>query len=511
MRCQGGHLGSVSNPFRGWTASWTFVSAFYLFLSLVSSIAVNVPGKHPTARTSKPSSVLRRPRRSIRSSRAGFTKYIVSYCPRFAGIDIHQYFFLAVSKWPLFTYDALAASTSTGTTGNEVADNLPDTIFPTPGSSATYLVPEPFAPSPPLKLSATDLAPEPSTPLLTIEPFAMYLAPEPPTPFPTPELSATYLTPNPFTFFPMPELSTTYLASEPSVLPLWPEAPSIPKSTVPTNQSGAIPNQSDATQLVVAIDDLDLTHARPDTTPIQPILTSDQLNAQLPVATTMSVLPRVNTGHPASIPDPARPSSRPVYTPPVTPRHTHSHTTTRPLSPGHEGMPNPGSTPPPNILVGVTDEPMWMKKKRTLNYFRETFKLGDLPSVIRHWYELEGLLGFKDAVSALERIITRLLMTSRPWQDFQRPNAHQSSPYFTSMPTITGGTITLKSRPLVIRSKGGGQKSVLVQRRVFDSGVPQGSIPSLSSCRGGARYSKMNQSNNRLTASVHSRILIASC
>ena len=54
---------------------------------------------------------------------------------------------------------------------------------------------------------------------------------------------------------------------------------------------------------------------------------------------------------------------------------------------------------PTSVLVGVTDEPAWMKKRRTLNYFRDTFKLGSLPSVIENWYELEKLLGFPDTVS----------------------------------------------------------------------------------------------------------------
>jgi hypothetical protein len=40
-----------------------------------------------------------------------------------------------------------------------------------------------------------------------------------------------------------------------------------------------------------------------------------------------------------------------------------------------------------------------MKKRKTLNYFRDAFKLGDLGDIIRHWYELEGLLGFQDPVS----------------------------------------------------------------------------------------------------------------
>jgi hypothetical protein len=43
-----------------------------------------------------------------------------------------------------------------------------------------------------------------------------------------------------------------------------------------------------------------------------------------------------------------------------------------------------------------------MKKRRTLDYFRGTFKLGDLPKVIGNWYELERVLGFPDVVSVPE-------------------------------------------------------------------------------------------------------------
>ena len=42
-----------------------------------------------------------------------------------------------------------------------------------------------------------------------------------------------------------------------------------------------------------------------------------------------------------------------------------------------------------------------MKKKRTLEYFRNTYKLGHLSNVIQSWYELEKLLGFPDVVSVL--------------------------------------------------------------------------------------------------------------
>lgn len=82
-----------------------------------------------------------------------------------------------------------------------------------------------------------------------------------------------------------------------------------------------------------------------------------------------------------------------------------SQDSTRPsrrVTPGREGIPHTGADPLPNFLAGITNEPEWMKNKRTLAYFRSTFKLGDLPNVIRHWYELEELLGFQETVSVLE-------------------------------------------------------------------------------------------------------------
>jgi hypothetical protein len=65
-------------------------------------------------------------------------------------------------------------------------------------------------------------------------------------------------------------------------------------------------------------------------------------------------------------------------------------------------IPDPVRPPSPDSLAGVTDEPAWMKKRRTLDYFRGTFKLGDLPKVIGNWYELERVLGFPDVVSVPE-------------------------------------------------------------------------------------------------------------
>ena len=46
-----------------------------------------------------------------------------------------------------------------------------------------------------------------------------------------------------------------------------------------------------------------------------------------------------------------------------------------------ENAPPPDCRPSPNLnpLADITDEPAWMKKKRTLTYFRETVKFGCLP------------------------------------------------------------------------------------------------------------------------------------
>ena len=46
-----------------------------------------------------------------------------------------------------------------------------------------------------------------------------------------------------------------------------------------------------------------------------------------------------------------------------------------------------------------------MKKRKTLDYFRGTFKLGVLSDVIEHWYELEALLGFQVVVSVHKKLI----------------------------------------------------------------------------------------------------------
>lgn len=64
-----------------------------------------------------------------------------------------------------------------------------------------------------------------------------------------------------------------------------------------------------------------------------------------------------------------------------------------------EGPPHsfPDNTASPSrLLVDIVNEPEWMSKRKTLDYFRTTFKLGRLADVINRWYELERVLGFPE-------------------------------------------------------------------------------------------------------------------
>ena len=62
----------------------------YYFLSLSSPGVASVLGKRPKARTSSPSSVLRRRVSSSYSSQIGFTQYIVSCLLQFGGVSAYQ-------------------------------------------------------------------------------------------------------------------------------------------------------------------------------------------------------------------------------------------------------------------------------------------------------------------------------------------------------------------------------------------------------------------------------------
>ena len=148
-----------------------------VFRDPVLSTVVNVPGKHLMARTSKHLLALRRLQSSSSSSQAGFRKYIVSYCQRFIGISVYRYSILAVSKWPLFTYNIPTASTSTDTTESETANDPVNIMSPTYELSTT-LVPESFALPLGLELftpslPALTLTPESPTLLLGREPSAL--------------------------------------------------------------------------------------------------------------------------------------------------------------------------------------------------------------------------------------------------------------------------------------------------------------------------------------------------
>ena len=86
---------------------------------------------------------------------------------------------------------------------------------------------------------------------------------------------------------------------------------------------------------------------------------------------------------------------------PVTPvRASPQENATLGSSLEHGAPRNMDCGPPPNLLANITNEPVWMKRRRTLHYFRDVTKLGCLSNVIQHWYELERLLGFPGTVSS---------------------------------------------------------------------------------------------------------------
>ena len=93
-----------------------------------------------------------------------------------------------------------------------------------------------------------------------------------------------------------------------------------------------------------------------------------------------------------------------------------------------------------------------MKKKRTLDYFRGTFKLGDLSNVIGHWYELEGLLGFQEIVSIHKCFTYSTLMMRRLYQDSRWLNDRRSFVYSTRMHITTERITISRSTPSVVRS-----------------------------------------------------------
>jgi len=241
--------------------------------------------------------------------------------------------------------------------------------------------------------------------------------PESPPPYIAPILSTPYIAPVPSTPSLVPKPSTLPLAQKPSILSL------TSKPFPPSDRSYATPSHSGAAQF--APDHLGLVRDWSDATPAPSVHMSDQpgvtpsqldtgnshpsdvprqLDLPRPVITvTMSPLPETTPSPPIPVPGSVlpRPAGEPRQ---VAPDYARSQAGARLMgSPSsYERTSHTSATPPPNPLVGRTNEPMWMKKKGTLSYFHRTFKLGDLSNVIGHWYKLEGLLGFQDIVSVLE-------------------------------------------------------------------------------------------------------------
>ena len=341
--------------------------------------------------------MLRRQESSRSSSRVGLTRYIVSYRLRSVRISAYRYAILAASDWALFSSSRSEVSAPTTAAENEAIDDL----F---GTMSTSLAQE---------LSASS---------------------------PTPESSAPSLMPQPL---------------------------------APSNQSDGT-HQPGATQVVVLPDATRFVRDESGATPTQPIQTSDQLGltpnqldtvnpyannaparldlSQPPTATTAPSLSDTDTSRATPIPSFIHPLSPIDELQWAIPSHTRSQASARfPSSPPDHGtMSLTNSRPPSNPLADVTDEPGWMKKKRTLDYFRNTFILGDLSSVIKHWYKLERLLGFQGIVSVLgSPILYRAndLMMFRPHQGFRRPNAQQSCVYFIRMHIVTKRIITWRFTP----------------------------------------------------------------
>ena len=285
---------------------------------------------------------------------------------------------LATSDWALFSPNKPVVSTSTATVGDEMISDLFNFMPPASKSPAIPLVSRPSTLPPASGSSTTPLTPKPSTVL-------------------APELPAPSLTPNPSTLPPALELYT------------------------PSNQSEGTPRPG-TMQLAVAPDTL-MCDAL-DAIPIQPVQMSHQLGAtpdqpHTGCSHTSNVAPGLDLHQPPIFTPFALPKEDTVHGTPIL-SFVYPHPIDGPQQivpdcahpPASERSPSlpcshgtackTSSNPPPDPLVNVMNEPVWMKKKQTLDYFRGTFKLGSLPNVIEHWYELEEQLGFQNAVSVRE-------------------------------------------------------------------------------------------------------------
>lgn len=192
-----------------------------------------------------------------------------------------------------------------------------------------------------------------------------------------------------------------------------------------STQSDTTPNQPDTVQPSTTLNHPDVAPNLPDASPTQPSHAYNQLSTPADQPDTSVGVPQPDISHPpitatlsqvnpslsSPIPDSTRPSPLQDGEPqPVVPSQLHSRTSVGLLSSllTNEAISRPSAIPPSNILVGITNEPAWMKKRRTLDYFRGVIKFGDLPNIIEHWYELEGLLGFPGVVSVPQRLVLHL-------------------------------------------------------------------------------------------------------
>ena len=177
------------------------------------------------------------------------------------------------------------------------------------------------------------------------------------------------------------------------------ETPDDPPATQSDNDSDHTLNQLDVaiSQLDVAISQLDAVDLRPGD--VSPPLQSNPPDALVaaptfaPPKTNPTVLPPTFNVARSSPPSVAK--SQPVTSHQPRPQ-VGTKSANPPSSDGAATRPNVNAAR--KLLAGAIDEPEWMKKKKTLNYFRGVIDFGDLYNVIEHWYELEGLLGFLETV-----------------------------------------------------------------------------------------------------------------
>jgi hypothetical protein len=225
------------------------------------------------------------------------------------------------------------------------------------------------------------LASKPSTSTLADMQSAPTHTPKPPALSPVPNLSAPTFILNPYTPVIMPE-STPFLAPQlnPSFTAPQSIVPSLTRELFSPSLTSGLSTPSLGLDTCVppfALDpftpfgELDVIY-QPDVT--QFVMPSNSSNLIHDEPNTTFAPPNTGPGHMTSFPN---------STPP----------------PIAQPTPNTNSSPSLDVLVNVTNEPLWMRRKRTLAYFRETFKLGDLSNVIEHWYKLEGMLSFPDIVS----------------------------------------------------------------------------------------------------------------